>query len=590
QYMQNGEFTLGALDEGHFEVANAEAAVVWPSEANEEKIVVYDPWTGAENFAYHWYVNKDTGAWQPSGKAPTKAVTVQAGSFSTSFKINYVGTSGVTALKAYVGETEVTVDAPYTTTGIVYNVPVTVKGLKGGEWIDIPEQALEYSADDSAYNFRFEGSQMIINRAGTHTMTVKLKGESVSTSFKAVCGEVAATAMKVVCPTTAEIDQWDAAGGSGGEHYVGLRPFTGFDIEFTPTNATNRDTTWESLTPDIAYYDPLNSNGIVPLKAGIAQFKVTNTEDPTLTDEVTIQFVYKHPLTAASSSESTYKLDVNEIQPLTINVTPSNATEQRFTWTYSQSGIVEVTDKVNFSEDGMSSWYTHQIKGLKDGTVTVTGTPYDQTGGCKPVTFTVVVGNGGTTSSIISGGASAPATSDSLKTEKAEATASVTNAAAAEKYEAEEQKEVDAILEKAKKEIEAAKTEEEIKAIEKAAREQIEAIDTAEEKAVIRTVQAIDNDVFKATSKKTTLNGKKAIRITWTVPEDVELDGFDIFRSTKRNTGYGKDPIFTTTAEKYTNNKNLKAGETYYYRVRGFKVVNGRKIYTGWSTKAWRTV
>ena len=99
---------------------------------------------------------------------------------------------------------------------------------------------------------------------------------------------------------------------------------------------------------------------------------------------------------------------------------------------------------------------------------------------------------------------------------------------------------------------------------------------------------------LKTSSKMSKLNGKAAIKLTWKITGGDyalgEFDGFDIFRSTKKTSGYGKTPYFTTTKTSYTNNKNLKAGKTYYYKVRAYKMVDGEKVYTGWSTKAWRTV
>lgn len=95
---------------------------------------------------------------------------------------------------------------------------------------------------------------------------------------------------------------------------------------------------------------------------------------------------------------------------------------------------------------------------------------------------------------------------------------------------------------------------------------------------------------FKTRSVMTALNGKKAIKLTWNVPEGADCDGFEVFRSTKRYSGFGTKPFWTTTKTSYTNNKDLEEGKTYYYKVRAFKIVDGEKVYSDWSYKAWRTV
>lgn len=84
-------------------------------------------------------------------------------------------------------------------------------------------------------------------------------------------------------------------------------------------------------------------------------------------------------------------------------------------------------------------------------------------------------------------------------------------------------------------------------------------------------------------------NGKKAIKLIWKGAEDMKLDGIQIYRSTRRTSGYGKKPLFTTTKDKYYNT-SVKTGTKYYYKVRGFVTIDGEKIYTQYSTKAWRTV
>ena len=107
-----------------------------------------------------------------------------------------------------------------------------------------------------------------------------------------------------------------------------------------------------------------------------------------------------------------------------------------------------------------------------------------------------------------------------------------------------------------------------------------------------KTVEAITGFKPSAKSKLTkTKSGKKAIRITWTKSE-YDFDGVEVWRSTKRNSGYGKKPMWTIKAKntKYYYNTAIKKGKTYYYKLRGYVEINGTKYYTSFSTKAYRTV
>ena len=100
-----------------------------------------------------------------------------------------------------------------------------------------------------------------------------------------------------------------------------------------------------------------------------------------------------------------------------------------------------------------------------------------------------------------------------------------------------------------------------------------------------------------ARSKVVTMkNGKKAVRITWynANGEMMEFDGVEIFRSTKKNSGYGNKPFYANKESKskgyYINTKDVKVGTTYYYKLRGYVVIDGQKYYTDYSLKAIRTV
>ena len=175
---------------------------------------------------------------------------------------------------------------------------------------------------------------------------------------------------------------------------------------------------------------------------------------------------------------------------------------------------------------------------------------------------------------------------DKTKTDSA---AALNAAATANKYDAAEQAEVKKILDKANADIKNAKTEAEVKAIEEAAQAEIDKILTTEEKAIVAALDNVEKRDFATKSKVITRKGgKKVIRLTWTAPDGVDVDGYEIFRSTKKNSGFGKKPYFTTSNTSYTNTKDLKAGKTYYYKVRAFVVINGERVYTDYSLKAYR--
>ncbi len=94
-------------------------------------------------------------------------------------------------------------------------------------------------------------------------------------------------------------------------------------------------------------------------------------------------------------------------------------------------------------------------------------------------------------------------------------------------------------------------------------------------------------EALKITARSTAKKG--SITVSWTVKgEAAAADGYRIYRSTKKNIGFGTKPLFTTTKQTYKNTKNLKKGTRYYYKVRAYKVVDGKTYFSDWSNKAIR--
>ena len=94
-------------------------------------------------------------------------------------------------------------------------------------------------------------------------------------------------------------------------------------------------------------------------------------------------------------------------------------------------------------------------------------------------------------------------------------------------------------------------------------------------------------EALKITARSTAKKG--SITVSWTVKGDAAAaDGYRVYRSTKKNSGFGTKPLFTTTKQTYKNTKNLKKGTRYYYKVRAYKVVDGKTYFSDWSNKAIR--
>lgn len=75
---------------------------------------------------------------------------------------------------------------------------------------------------------------------------------------------------------------------------------------------------------------------------------------------------------------------------------------------------------------------------------------------------------------------------------------------------------------------------------------------------------------------------KNKVKLTWKKSNSgYSVDAFQIWRSVKQSSGYSK--IYTTvdgSSKYYTNTKNVKPGQTYWYKVRGVRSLEGKLVYT----------
>ena len=75
---------------------------------------------------------------------------------------------------------------------------------------------------------------------------------------------------------------------------------------------------------------------------------------------------------------------------------------------------------------------------------------------------------------------------------------------------------------------------------------------------------------------------RKKVTVSWKKIDGV--DGYEIYRSTKKTKGYKK--IRTAKKSRITSytNKRLTSKKKYFYRIRAYKKVNGKKIYSSYSS------
>lgn len=275
----------------------------------------------------------------------------------------------------------------------------TIQGrLKGtNRWIAIPAHALKYvpggstKMDNVTAEFRTWGT--------TGSITYYMDADrSVSTTIYISATIVHPTGVRVECPSKATVGDWNGAFNQ----YVGIMEGQGpgyYHVVVTPSNASNPGVIWEDLTPDVATFQSHHAAGIVPKKAGTARFKVSCVDNPSINTTVSILFQYEKPLKTAEAEKDVYYAKPSDKSINLVIITngqkdsSKGASEQRFHWTYSTSGVAKITDSVHYDKSSVTipNWFTHTISVLGEGTVTVTGTPWDGTENCKPVKFKVVV-------------------------------------------------------------------------------------------------------------------------------------------------------------------------------------------------------
>ena len=102
-----------------------------------------------------------------------------------------------------------------------------------------------------------------------------------------------------------------------------------------------------------------------------------------------------------------------------------------------------------------------------------------------------------------------------------------------------------------------------------------------------KAAQAEAENIMNAVSIRASSEaGKGYIRVSFACSAADYVDGYEIWKSNARTSGYKK--MFTTSKQTYKNTVGLKKGTRSYYKVRACKEAGGKKICSGWSNPAYR--
>ena len=379
----SGAFHLTTEDKGTFKAEGYNSSRVgW------KVVESLDRWNTASWAEYN------SGVFQPYNKSIVLSSWLEDSDTKeklVEFTVNVEKTASIVEVKAFSGDKEISMGQPCKMNGSEAQT-ITLKVRKEGSGAFEPLPLSHFDIE------KVSGKGMILPADGTFSVDgqeavfkATLKTDPrVFVEFKAVSLEVALQTISVSVPNVWYINGWNGLGG----YYVGIEEGddsdNNYQINYTPFNASDKEVVWEPLTEDIATHMEAYGNGIVPKKAGIAKFKVSSKSNPGISTEVSVDFRYKDPLTAANVEQEEYTVEEGNWLEFNIKATPEYATEQRFHWSYDKKGIVEVNDSV--IQDIFNVKTTqHVINALKTGKVTVTGVPFDETGSCQPVSFDVVV-------------------------------------------------------------------------------------------------------------------------------------------------------------------------------------------------------
>ncbi len=282
-------------------------------------------------------------------------------------------------------------------------VTVNAQIKKNGSWKAAPASVFEFTYGGNAAHTRNN-----FNAKAPGKITVTAKGMGKEATVEVTSTYVPVSSVVPGPNGTYELHLRNA-NSEGMADFLDLTLADGAGtVVVYPENASyGDDWTLESSDPKVAEYVESMIRAVLPRKAGTVVMTAT-VNDPRQEKPVVgkskVTLKYLNPVTSVEITGAGVSVKENETIDLPLVFTgPKSAegyhvSEPAMTWTFSGDGEVEITrqglsiqnkDDPNGEDCVANDQY--KLIGTKEGLVTVTGTPVDQTGGAKPITFDAVV-------------------------------------------------------------------------------------------------------------------------------------------------------------------------------------------------------
>ena len=110
----------------------------------------------------------------------------------------------------------------------------------------------------------------------------------------------------------------------------------------------------------------------------------------------------------------------------------------------------------------------------------------------------------------------------------------------------------------------------------------IRAYKTINNKKVYSDYSSVVSTTLKLSKPSVTLSSAyRKICVKWKKVNDAS--GYEVYRASSKNGKYSKVKTITKGSTVSYMNSNLASKKKYYYKVRAFKVVSGKKVYSSYS-------